>query len=53
LKKMFHMFQRMLQQVFYLNVALVPHTCYKCFIWILHMFHTYVATVCSKCFLCV
>jgi hypothetical protein len=24
----------------------------KCFIWILHMFHTYVASICSKCFIC-
>jgi hypothetical protein len=25
---------------------------YKCFIWILHMFHIYVASVCSKYFIC-
>ena len=28
------------------------HTCVKCFIWMLHMFHTHVASVCSKYFIC-
>jgi hypothetical protein len=34
-------------QVFYLDVA----SC-KCFIWMLHMFHTHVSSVYSKCFIC-
>jgi hypothetical protein len=53
LKNVSSVFRRMLQQVFYLDVAYVSHTCCKYFIWILHMFHTYVALVCFKYFICV
>jgi hypothetical protein len=24
----------------------------NCFIWMLHIFHTYIANVCSRCFIC-
>jgi hypothetical protein len=47
LKKCCICFRRMLQQVFYLNVAYVLHTCCKCFIWVLHMF----SYTCCKCFI--
>jgi hypothetical protein len=50
--KMFHLFKHMLQQVFYLDVAYVSHTCCKCFIWMLHMFHIDVTSVLSKCCIC-
>ena len=55
LKKMFlgdskkNIFRRMLQQVFYLDVAYVSHICCKCFIRMLHMFHTHAASVLSRC----
>jgi hypothetical protein len=29
------------------NVSVVSDVCYTCFIWVLHMFHTYVASVSS------
>jgi hypothetical protein len=39
-------------QEFVQNVSSVLYVCCKRFIWILPMFHTYVATVCSKCLIC-
>jgi hypothetical protein len=41
-------FKNMLQQVFYVDVAYLSHICCKYFIGMLHMFHTYVATVFSN-----
>jgi hypothetical protein len=37
---------------FYLDVAYVSHTCCKCFVWMLHMFHTHVASVLSRYCIC-
>jgi len=31
------------------NVSAVSDVCCTCFIWVLHMFHTYVASVSSGC----
>jgi hypothetical protein len=62
--KCFICFRHILQQVFYLHVAYVSHTCCKCFypsvayvshtcckcfMCMLHMLHMYIATVCFKC----
>ena len=44
-------FRRMLQMCLF-DVAYVSHICCKCFIWMLHMFHTYGVSVCSKYFIC-
>jgi hypothetical protein len=38
--------------VFYLRVAYVSNLCCKYFIWVLHMLHTYVASVPSGCCIC-
>jgi hypothetical protein len=51
-KKCFIYFRRLLKQVFYVVVAYVSHTCGKCFVWTLQMFHTYVASVISGCCIC-
>jgi hypothetical protein len=40
---------RMLQD-FIQIVSSVSDICCKCFVWLLHMFHTYVASVYSECF---
>jgi hypothetical protein len=32
-------------QVFHLDAVYVSHIYYKCFIWMMHMFHTYVVSV--------
>jgi hypothetical protein len=37
--------------VYCCNKCLHVASC-KCFIWMLHMFHIYVASVCSKCYIC-
>jgi hypothetical protein len=34
----------------YLDVAYFSHTCYECFIFMLHIFYMYIATVYFKCF---
>jgi hypothetical protein len=47
-----NVFSHMLQQVFYPDVAYVSHIYYKCFIWMLHIFHTHVASVLSECCIC-
>jgi hypothetical protein len=47
-------FTRMLQQ-YVLNVLVVKSfhvACSKCFIWMIHVFHTHVASACFKCFIC-
>jgi hypothetical protein len=41
---MLHMLQ------LYKIISSVSDVCYKYFIWILNMFHTYVASVCFSCF---
>jgi hypothetical protein len=38
--------------MFRLGVAYVSHLCCKCFIWVLHMFHTYIASVSSGRCIC-
>ena len=37
---------------FFLRVTYVSHICCKCLIRMLHMFHTYVASVSSGCCIC-
>jgi hypothetical protein len=50
---MLHIFSSVLRgmlQVFIQNISSVSEIyCSKCFIWMLHMFHTYVASVLSEC----
>jgi hypothetical protein len=48
-KRLFQMFQlfRRKLHMFYLGVAYISHLCFKCFIWILHMF----SHICCKCFI--
>jgi hypothetical protein len=44
-KNVSSVFKRMLQQLFYLDIAYVLYICCKCFIWMLHMFHTHMLQV--------
>ena len=54
-----YVFRHMLQQyvpnvlaVSILCCSISVFSCYNYFIWMLHIFHTHVASVCPKCFIC-
>jgi hypothetical protein len=68
LLKMFHLFRMYVTASVLFGCCICLHTYCKCFIWMLHIFHThvasvlsrcctyfhtYVATLCFKCFICV
>ena len=54
---MLHMFHICCNNIFQMfQLVLCCNKCfhvtsYKCFIWMLHVFHTYVGSVCSRCFI--